>query len=76
MSFSEAYEDIGLKQGHLDISKREEDKERQLPGIKWITAEELSAGGLSSSVAKVFKLANKFAAAEERSIKKFFKPKP
>ncbi len=47
-----------------------------MPGLKWITAEELSAGGLSSSVAKVFKLASNFAAAEERSIKKFFKQKP
>lgn len=43
--------------------------------MKWITAEELAEGGLSSSVAKVFKLANKFAAAEGASIKKFFKPK-
>ena len=64
-----------MKQGNLDISKREEDKEKRLPGMKWITTEELSAGGLSSSVAKVFKLANSLAAAEGRSIKTFFKPK-
>lgn len=63
-----------MEQGDLDISKRVEDAERQLPTIKWITAEELSAGGLSSSVAKVFKLASNVAAAEGRSIKKFFKP--
>ena len=64
-----------VMQGALDISKRAEDKTRGLPGIRWVTAEELSAGGLSSSVNKVFKLANEVTVAEGKSIKKYFRAK-
>lgn len=62
-------------QGNLDVSKRDANESSQMPALKWITAEQLAAGGLSSSVTKVFKLVSTSKAAERASIKKFFKAK-
>lgn len=59
----------------MDVSKRKEDAARGLPALWWMTAAEISAGGLSSSVAKVFKLIISASSHNNKSIKQFFKAK-
>ena len=61
-------------QGYIDTRRAEENKQKGLPAMKWLSPEDLLSEGLSSSVAKVFKFVDNASKSSQTSVKKFFKP--